>query len=463
MTSIESDLTTMETSSSLASNNIDNNDSFSLNGDDEFDSIVGTVDVNEATKTFLLAEKFGNTRFKDFQKESIDAVLNKKNCLVIQPTGKGKSLCYQFPAIYMGKTTLVITPTISLMHDQTRELQSKGIDAVFLGSAQTDPDADTRAFDQKNPASVIFVSPEWLFGKSKNMDKVKTLHEHKQLGLIAIDEAHLIYEWDGFREHYQQCETIPQLSDGIPVMALTATATPVIFNKLTKFLNNPVIVQSSVNRPNIYLAVHQCNFKKTTGPSKSFSLDHRDFNEFADQVAGMVKNDCSIIYTDFATHVGPIVLALRDRGVNAIGYYGKMKESEKSDAYLRWKSGNVPVIVATRAFGLGINKENVRFVIRNGLPPSISAWAQELGRAHIFYCDEDIHHVGFWSGDLAHQNRINEISDTSKNFSEAMQFCYSHLSGRCRRKVLVNLCDESEDHATSVVRVSSKWKIEPQN
>ena len=109
-------------------------------------------------------------------------------------------------------------------------------------------------------------------------------------------------------------------------------------------------------------------------------------------------------------HVGPIVLALRDRGVNAIGYYGKMKESEKSDAYIRWKDGDVPVMVATRAFGLGINKENVRFVIRNGLPPSISAWAQELGRAgrdgkpseaHVFYCDEDIHHVGFWSGDLA--------------------------------------------------------------
>ena len=141
-------------------------------------------------------------------------------------------------------------------------------------------------------------------------------------------------------------------------------------------------------------------------------------------------------------HVGPIVLALRDRGVNAIGYYGKMKESEKREAYIRWKSGRVPVIVA---FGLGINKENVRFVFRNGLPPSISAWAQELGRAgrdgekaeaHIFYCDEDIHHVGFWSGDLARHNRICEIADTTKTFSEAMQFCYSHLSGCCRRKVL---------------------------
>ena len=237
-----------------------------------------------------------NTRFKDFQKESIDTVLNKKNCLVIQPTGKDKSLCYQFPAVYTGNTTLVVTPTISLMHDQTRELKRKGIDAVFLGSAQRDPDADKRAFES-NPASVIFVSSEWLFSKSENMDKVKSLHEQKRLGLIAIDEAHLIYEWDGFREHYQQCESLPQLFNGVPVMALTATATPEIFVKLTTFLNDPVIVQSSVNRPNMYLAVHQCNFKKSTGPSKSFSLDHRDFNDFADKVASIVTNNCSIVYT----------------------------------------------------------------------------------------------------------------------------------------------------------------------
>ena len=136
------DVTEMEIFSGPTSTESDSNDSFSLSDDNEFDSIVGTVDVNEATKTYLLAEKFGNTRFKDFQKESIDAVLNKKNCVVVQPTGKGKSLCYQFPAVYTGNTTLVITPTISLMHDQTRELKNKGIDAVFLGSAQTDPDAD---------------------------------------------------------------------------------------------------------------------------------------------------------------------------------------------------------------------------------------------------------------------------------------------------------------------------------
>ena len=94
-------------------------------------------------------------------------------------------------------------------------------------------------------------------------------------------------------------------------------------------------------------------------------MDQRDFNEFSDQVSSLIEKDCSIVYTDFANHVGPIVMALRDRGVQAIGYYGKMSETEKVDAYKRWKSGEYPVIVATMAFGLGINKPNVRFVSRN--------------------------------------------------------------------------------------------------
>ena len=117
------------------------------------------------------------------------------------------------------------------------------------------------------------------------------------------------------------------------------------------------------------------------------------------------------------------------------------------------------MIVATRAFGLGINKENVRFVIRNGLPPSIyisfdsRAWkgweGWQLFRGPYLPCDEDIHHIGFWSGDLARQNRVNKISETSRNFSEAMQFCYSYLSGTCRRRVLLKLFGESEDSETS--------------
>ena len=185
-----------------------------------------------------------------------------------------------------------------------------------------------------------------------------------------------MYEWKGFRQHYQRCVELHSLFPGIPIMALTATATPAIASKLQEFLNSPLIISSTINRSNIYLACHPCNFKKTDGPSRSFGLDHRDFNNFADRVSSLIGSECSIVYTDFANHVGPIVMALRDRGVQAIGYYGKMNEREKVDVYKRWKSGEYAVIVATHAFGLGINKPDVRFVIRNELPPSISAWVQ---------------------------------------------------------------------------------------
>ena len=133
--------------------------------------------------------------------------------------------------------------------------------------------------------------------------------------------------------------------------------------------------------------------------------------------------------------MAPIVLALRDRNLQAIGYYGRMKEGEKAEAYSRWKNGEVQVIVATRAFGLGINKPDVRFVIRNRLPPSISAWAQECRRAgrdgqqssaYILYSDNDIQNVGFWARDMARQHHSNDINDSAKVFSDALPFSYSH-------------------------------------
>ena len=214
-------------------------------------------------------------------------------------------------------------------------------------------------------------------------------------------------------------------------MALSATVIPQVEVALKSFMHDPLVERRSVNRSNIYLAAKVCNFKRTDGSKKSISLDSRDFNNFADAVKELIEGHCSIIYTDFACHVGPIVLALRDRDVLSIGYYGKMKESEKRESYCKWKSGEIQVIVATRAFGLGINKSNVRFVIRNGLPPSISAWAQEFGRAgrdgeqsyaYILFSDHDIQHVGFWARDMARQHRPNDIDDSAHQFSAALPF-----------------------------------------
>ena len=176
----------------------------------------------------------------------------------------------------------------------------------------------------------------------------------------------------------------------------------------------------------------------------------------ADLVKDLIVGECSIIYTDFACHVSPIVKALRDRDIQAIGYYDKMKELEKREAYCKWKGGEVQVIVATCAFGLGINKANVRFVICNGLPPPISAWAQEFGKAgrdgkqsydYILFSDNDIQHVGFWARDVAKQHHPSDIEESIHQFSAALPFSYAHLAGLCRRKLLFELFGKGSDVA----------------
>lgn len=366
--------------------------------------------------------------------------------------GSGKSLCFQFPAINTKKLTLVITPTVSLMQDQTHELGKLGINAEYLGSSQFDPHAESKVFAENSDVSIVFVSPEWLFGRgNKNLDKVQSIRRKGQLGLIAINEAHLMYDWQNFRQSYKCCEELHTLFPGTPLMALSATVTPQIQSAFESFLYAPVIERRSINRDNIYLAAEECNFRRSDGSRQSISLDSRDFNTFADRIKEIVSDKCTIVYTDFACHVAPIVLALRDRNLQAVGYYGKMKEGEKCEAYQKWRNGEVQIIVATHAFGLGINKPDVRFVIRNGLPSSVSAWAQEFGRAgrdgnqssaYILYSDNDIQHVGFWARDMAKQHRSNDINDSAKQFSDALPFCYSYLAGKCRRKVLIETFGE---------------------
>lgn len=422
-----------------------------------FDSIASSVDLDEAAKRCVLAEKFHLSHFKSFQSRVINAVLNKKDTLVIQPTGRGKSLCFQFPAVFTKKLTLVITPTISLMQDQTHELSKKGISAIYLGSAQFDVHAEEMVFSPNSDVSVLFVSPEWLFGGNDgNLKKVQKVCSDGRMCLVAIDEAHLMYDWQDFRSSYKQCEEVHSLFPGVPVMALSATVTPQVHTALTSFLQNPVIEKSSVNRSNIFLAAEACNFKRSDGSKQSLSLDSRDFNNFADRVKDIISDKCTIVYTDFACHVGPIVLALCDRGLQAVGYYGKMKDGEKSESYIKWKSGEVQVIVATRAFGLGINKPDVRHVVRNGLPPSLSAWVQEYGRAgrdgkqsaaYVLYSDNDIHHVGFWARGMAKQHRPSDIDDTARQFSDGLPFCYAHMAGRCRRKFILESFGEGSDIA----------------
>jgi len=191
-----------------------------------FDSLVASYDLDEVSKRCVLADCFHLTHFKDFQLEVINAVLNKRYVLVIQPTGSGKSLCFQFPAVYCKAVTLVITPTISLMQDQTVELEKRGIPATFFGSAQLDPNAESRALADNSDILILVVSLEWLFAQDdRNLTKVQVLHTRNRLRLVSIDEAHLVYDWQDFRLSYKRCEELHGLLPGVPIMALSATVT----------------------------------------------------------------------------------------------------------------------------------------------------------------------------------------------------------------------------------------------
>lgn len=181
---------------------------------------------------------------------------------------------FQFPAVYTNKTSLVITPTISLMQDQTHELSLKGITSTLLGSAQTDPSAEGRVFEGGEHVSVLFVTPEWLFSEErKNLDKLQQMHREDRLALITIDEAHLVQESQDFRQCYRKCETLSTLFPGTPIMALSATVTPEVQQRLVSILGNPVILLSPVSIVATYIfQLNNATSKGLKAPSSPLHL-----------------------------------------------------------------------------------------------------------------------------------------------------------------------------------------------
>ena len=321
-------------------------------------------------------------------------MIKGKDSLIIQPTGSGKSLCFQFPPVYQNKKAIIITPTISLMQDQVHKLTGLGIPSVFLGSAQLDKSLETQALLPESKELIIFVTPEWVT-KPANQIRLQALSRANKLSLFAIDEAHLFTEWRDFRSAFGDLRRLKSDFPSIPIMALTATAPPTVEEDIKLLLRDPVVTKSSVNRPNVTLNVEEIM------PDKSLSYSE----QFALRVAEIIGSSLSIVYTDFIADIGPIVSCLAEVGVEAVGYHGEMDPASRHESYLKWTSGQMQVIVATKAFGLGINKADIRHVIRNGVPESMLSWAQELGRAGrdgyqatatIIYQQSDISHANAW-------------------------------------------------------------------
>ncbi|MCF6276502.1 MAG: DNA helicase RecQ [Candidatus Magasanikbacteria bacterium] len=311
-----------------------------------------------------LKHNFGFSKFRSTQKEIIDTVLAKQDCLVLMPTGGGKSLCYQLPATILPGITIVVSPLIALMKDQVESLVGSGIRANFLNSSLENEEAlDVEKAVRNGEIKLLYVSPEKLVSPY-----FQNFLQEINVSLFAIDEAHCISSWGhDFRKEYTKLSYLKSHFPNIPIIALTATA-----DKLTRkdiltqlSLNKPKVFISSFDRPNLHLSV----------------LPARKRMQKILEFVKARKDECGIIYCLSRKQTEKTAIELQKYGINAEYYHAGVNSYDRSKKQEDFIYGRTDIIVATIAFGMGIDKSNVRFVIHYNLPKNIEGYYQEIGRA----------------------------------------------------------------------------------
>ena len=382
----------------------------------------------------LLKRHYGYDTFRPLQEDIIRHAIGGKDALVLMPTGGGKSLCYQIPALAMKGTCIVVSPLISLMKDQVEALQSNGIEAEALNS-NNDMTADTiiRSKCAAGILKLLYISPEKL------LSEMDYLLKHIDISLFAIDEAHCISQWGhDFRPEYTQLGVLRERFPDVPIMALTATADKITRKDIVRQLNleqRPGFLEfvSSFNRPNLSLSVKRGYKAKE---KLSFILN---FIKARPLEAG-------IIYCLSRKSTEKVAEDLRRLGIKALPYHAALSPQERNRTQEQFKNDQIQVVCATVAFGMGIDKSNVRWVIHYNLPKSIESFYQEIGRAGrdgapadtvLFYSLADIVQLSEFAKQSGQQDVNMDKLRRMQEYAEASV---------CRRRILLNYFGEQTDH-----------------
>lgn len=321
----------------------------------------------------LLQEIYGYPEFRVGQQDVIDKVLARQDTLAIMPTGGGKSICYQIPALLFNGLTIVVSPLISLMKDQVDALLELGIPATYINSTLSNGEMHQRLKNASNgDYKLLYVAPERF-----QTEEIFYLMQSIEVPFIAIDEAHCISQWGhDFRPSYLSlCETLQSIHPRPTILALTATATPVVSDDILRLLGIAPDnrVKTGFSRENLAFQV----------------VKGQDRNRFLLEYLKVNRTQSGIVYASTRKEVERIYELLLTKGIQAGKYHGGMKESERNDSQEKFLYDKVTVMVATNAFGMGIDKSNVRFVIHYQIPKNIEAYYQEAGRAGRDGLDSD--------------------------------------------------------------------------